>query len=216
MRYANYLIMRRLICTLWIFIAVSYSIAQNTQYIYNSKYKITLPNKLEVQASELNNIKQLGGSQVNVKTLSGHITFQQKGLNNNIKEALSRYVRVIIEYFEEDRQDPTYGIGDKVVVDKDVLYAVKEAAEANCKASKTPLIKIMSVEPLTINGFPTLYFSYKRKGWEGQPPVIVNVYRIFNRYESVTLTFSYREAERGQWGSINENIIKYFTFTKKY
>lgn len=197
-------------------IAVSYSIAQNTHYTCNSKYKITLPNKLELQTSELNNIKQLGGSHVNIKTLSGHITFPQKGLNNNIKEAFSRYVRVIIEYFEEDRQDPTYGIGDKVVVDKDVLYAVNEAAEANCKASKTPLIKIMSVEPLTINSFPTLYFSYKRRGWEGQPPVIVNVYRIFNRYESVTLTFSYREAERGLWGDINENIIKTFNFLKKY
>lgn len=209
--------MKRLLCILWTVIAISYGIAQNTHYSCNSKYKITLPNKIELQASELNSIKQLGGSQVNIKTLSGHITFQQKGLNNNTKEALSRYVRVIIEYFEEDKQAPTYGLGDKVVVDKDVLYAVNEAAEANCKASKTPLIKIMSVEPLTINGFPTLYFSYKRKGWEGkQPPVIVNVYRIFNKYESVTLTFSYRESERELWNSIHSNIIKSFTFYNKY
>lgn len=208
--------MIRLLFISWMVTAVSYGVAQNIQYAYNSKYKVTLPNKLELQASELNNVKQLGGAQVAIKTLSGHITFQQKGLNNNSKEALSRYVRVIIEYFEEDRQDPIYGIGDKVVVDKDVLYAVNEAAEANCRASRTPLIKIMSVEPLTINGFPTLYFSYKRKGWEGQPPVIVNVYRIFNRYESVTLTFSYREAERELWNSIHNNIIKNFTFLNRY
>lgn len=187
-----------------------------TLYICNGKYKLSLPNKLELQESELNSIKQLGSSRMDIKTLSGHITFQQKGLNNNSKEAFSKYVRVIIEYFEEDRQEPTYGIGDKVVVDKDVLYAVNEAAEANCKATNTPLIKIMSVEPLTINGFPTLYFSYKRKGWEGQPPVIVNVYRIFNRYESVTLTFSYREAEKETWKSIHNNITKSFSFTKKY
>lgn len=208
--------MIRLLFISWMVTAVSYGVAQNIQYAYNSKYKVTLPNKLELQASELNNVKQLGGAQVAIKTLSGHITFQQKGLNNNSKEALSRHVRVIIEYFEEDRQDPIYGIGDKVVVDKDVLYAVNEAAEANCRASRTPLIKIMSVEPLTINGFPTLYFSYKRKGWEGQPPVIVNVYRIFNRYESVTLTFSYREAERELWNSIHNNIIKNFTFLNRY
>lgn len=208
--------MIRLLFISWMVTAVSYGVAQNIQYAYNSKYKVTLPNKLELQASELNNVKQLGGAQVAIKTLSGHITFQQKGLNNNSKEALSRYVRVIIEYFEEDRQDPIYGIGDKVVVDNDVLYAVNEAAEANCRASRTPLIKIMSVEPLTINGFPTLYFSYKRKGWEGQPPVIVNVYRIFNRYESVTLTFSYREAERELWNSIHNNIIKNFTFLNRY
>lgn len=76
---------------------------------------------------------------------------------------------------DPSRQDPTYGIGDKVVVDKDMLYAAHEVAEANCKASRTPLIKVLSVEPLTINGFPALYYSYKRKGWEGQPPVVVNV-----------------------------------------
>ena len=195
----------------------NYTIGQNVQYSCNGKYKITLPSKLELQDSELNNIK-LGSqaSSVSINTLSGHITFQQKGLNNNNKEAYNKYVRVIIEYFEEDKQDPTYGIGDKVIVDKDILHAVHEAAEANCKASKTPLIKIMSVQPLTINGFPVLYFSYKRKGWEGQPPVVVNVYRIFNRYESVTLTFSYRESEREQWNGINEKIIKTFCFSNKY
>ncbi|WP_155950025.1 hypothetical protein [Prevotella sp. P6B4] len=209
--------MKRLISILWMLMAVFYCAAQNTLYTCNSKYKITLPNKLELQSSELNSVKRLAASQVGIKTLSGHITFQQKGLNSNTKEAYNKYVRVIVEYFEEDRQDPTYGIGDKVVVNKDVLYAVNEAAEANCKASKTPLIKVISVEPLTINGFPTLYFSYKRKGWEGkQPPVIVNVYRIFNKYESVTLTFSYRESERELWNSIHSNIIKSFTFYNKY
>ena len=49
-----------------------------------------------------------------------------------------------------------------------------------------------------------------------QPPVIVNVYRIFNRYESATLTFSYRESEREQWKSIHNDIIKTFTFSRKY
>lgn len=187
-----------------------------TMYTCNGKYKLLLPNKLELQDSELHSIKQLGSSRMDIKTISGHITFQQNGLNKNKKEAFSKYVRIIIEYFEEDRLDPTYGIGDKIIVDKDVLYAVNEAAEANCRASRTPLIKILSVEPLTINGFPTLYFSYKRQGWEGQPPVVVNVYRIFNRYESVTLTFSYREAEREIWRSIHDNISRTFKFVKYY
>ena len=55
------------------------------------------------------------------------------------------------------------------------------------------------------------------KGWEGKnPPVIVNVYQIYNRYESVILTFSYREAERDMWKSIHNNIMKTFNFIKKY
>lgn len=211
--------MKRIISVLWVVMAMTLGLAQNVQYSCNGKFKISLPTKLELQESELNNIKRLDGkvSTVNINTLSGHITFQQKGLNNNIKEAYNKYVRVIFEYFEEDRHNPTYGIGDKVIVDKDVLYAVHEATEASCNASQTPLIKILSVQPLTINGFPVLYYSYKRKGWEGkQPPVIVNIYRLFNRYESVTLTFSYRENERELWNSIHNNIIKTFTFLKRY
>lgn len=192
-----------------------------TIYSYNGKCSIELPDKLELQDSELNTVRRLttqgNKAQVNVSTSSGHITFQQKGLNADVKDAYNKYCRVIVEYFQEDRNDPTFGRGDQIVVDKDLLYMVHESVEENCNRSGTPLIKILSVQPLSINGFPVLYYSYRRKGWEGkQPPVIVNVFRIFNRYESVTLTFSYREAERETWKSIHNNITKTFSFSKKY
>ena len=192
-----------------------------TIYSYNGKCRIELPDKLELQDSELNTVRRLttqgNKAQVNVSTSSGHITFQQKGLNADVKDAYNKYCRVIVEYFQEDRNDPTFGRGDQIVVDKDLLYMVHESVEENCNRSGTPLIKILSVQPLSISGFPVLYYSYRRKGWEGkQPPVIVNVFRIFNRYESVTLTFSYREAERETWKSIHNNITKTFSFSKKY
>lgn len=196
-------------------------LAQSTIYTYNRLCRIELPAKLELQASELNSVKRISEQgkkpQVNITTQSGHITFQQKGLNNDIKEAYNKYCRVIVEYFKEDRNNPTYGRGDHIIVDRDALYAVNEAAKENCHVSGTPLMKIISTESMVINGFPVLYYSYKRKGWEGkQPPVIVNVFRIFNRYESVTLTFSYREAEREIWKSIHDNIIKSFRFIMNY
>ena len=192
-----------------------------TIYSYNGKCRIELPDKLELQDSELNTVRRLttqgNKAQVNVSTSSGHITFQQKGLNADVKDAYNKYCRVIVEYFQEDRNDPTFGRGDQIVVDKDLLYMVHESVEENCNRSGTPLIKILSVQPLSINGFPVLYYSYRRKGWEGkQPPVIVNVFRIFNRYESATVTFSYREAERETWKSIHDNITKSYRFTKKY
>lgn len=195
--------------------------AQTIVYSYNSLYRIELPTKLELQFSELNSVKRISeqGKKplINITTQSDHITFQQKGLNDDIKEAYNKYCRVIVEYFKEDRNDPTFGRGDQIVVDSDILYAVTEASKESCAMSGTPFIKLISVQPLTINSFPVLYYSYKRKGWEGkQPPVIVNVFRVFNRYESVTLTFSYREAEREIWKSIHDNIIKTFSFTKKH
>ena len=191
-----------------------------TIYNFNGKCQLELPNKLELQLSELNAVRKVTAQkkpQVNITTQSGHITYQQKGLNDDVKEAYNKYCRVIVEYFKEDRNDPTFGRGDQIVVDKDILYVVTEASKESCARSGTPFIKLISVQPLTINGFPVIYYSYKRKGWEGkQPPVIVNVFRIFNRYESVTLTFSYREAEREMWKSIHDNIIKTFRFIKNY
>ena len=192
-----------------------------TIYTYNGKYRIELPDKLELQDSELNTVRRLTAkgdkAQVSVSTSSGHITFQQKGLNADVKEAYNKYCRVIVEYFQEDGNDPTYGRGDQIVVDREILYAVTEVSKESCARSGTPFIKLISVQPLSINGFPVLYYSYKRKGWEGkQPPVIVNVFRIFNRYESVTLIFSYRESEREMWKSIHNNIERTFSFNKKY
>lgn len=195
--------------------------AQTTIYSCNGLYRIELPAKMELQSSELNSVKKISKQgkkpQVNITTQSGHITFQQRGLNDDVKEAYNKYCRVIVEYFKEDRNDPTFGRGDQILIDREILYAVTEASKESCARSGTPFIKLISVQPLTINGFPVLYYSYKRKGWEGkQPPVIVNVFHIFNRDEGVTLTFSYREAERETWKSIHNNIIKTFSFTKKY
>jgi len=199
--------------------------AQTTVYSCNGKYRIELPNKLELQSSELNSVKRISEqgkkSQVIITTQSGHITFQQKGLNADVKSAYNKYCRVIIEYFKEDRSDPTYGRGDPIIVDRDVLYAINDAAKENCRVSGTPLMKIISTESMVINGFPVLYYSYRRMGWlkddgKRQPPVIVNVYTIFNKYEFVKLTLSYRESERESWRDIHNNIVKSFTFLHKY
>lgn len=189
-------------------------------YSYNDKYRIEIPSKLELQASELNDIVHLNSktnrSRVKITTRSEHITFQQKGLNDDLEDAYKKYCRVIIEYHKENRNVQTYGRGDHIDIDRDILYTVIETAKESCVKSGTPFIKLISVQPLDINGFPVLYYSYKRNGVEKQSPVIVNVFHIFNRYESVTLIFSYREIEREMWRSIRDKIIKTFCFTKKY
>ena len=210
----------------WLFFLLSVFLSINglwaqTIYSFNGKCRIELPDKLELQDSELNTVRRYTTreqkTKINVSTSSRRIIFQQKGLNADVKEAYNKYCRVIVEYFQEDRNYPTYGRGDQIVVDKETLYAVTDVSKESCSRMGTPFIKLISVQPLSINGFPVLYYSYKRKGWEGkQPPVIVNVFHIYNRYESVILTFSYREAERETWRSIHDNITKSFRFTKNY
>jgi len=210
--------MKKYICSLIIYalLLANTAIGQTLQYSYNGKYTIRIPSKLELQDSELNNLTNRN-QQVSISSHSNKIVFQQKGLNAEQKAAYSKYCRVIIEYYKEDRNEPVYGRGDQIVVDRDILYLVHNSVEEACNINHTPLIKLLTIQPLDINDFPVLFYSYKRKGWEGkQPPVIVNVYQIFNRYESVTLTFSYREAEREIWKDIHNSIIKSFTFMNKY
>lgn len=194
--------------------------AQTTLYQCNNKYKIELSNTLELQSSELNTTSQrkLQGNktQTNIVSPTNHIVFQQKGLNNNVKTAYNKYCRVLIDYYTEDKREPVYGRGEQVIVDKDIIEYVHKSVNTACTRNRTPLIKLNTIQPISINGFPVLYYSYKRKGWENSPPVIVNTFQIFNRYESVVLTFSYRESERELWKSIHTNILRTFTFIKKY
>lgn len=196
--------------------------SQSTLYNYNAVCSIELPNKLELQDSELYNVKRVNAQgrkqpQVSISTLSGQIIFQQKGLNANVKSTSSKYCRVMINYYKESRNAPVYGRGEQVEVDRNLMITIYESIICACNANKTPLIKFMDFRPLTINGFPVLYYSYKRKGWEGKAdPVIVNVYNIFNRYESVSLYFSYRESEREAWKDIHNYIMKSFNFNQHY
>lgn len=200
-------------------------IQSQTLYSCNGIYSIKLPASLELQSSELNSVKRIttkGKSiQINISTPSNRIVFQHKGLNADTKSAYSKYCRIIVEYYKESRNEPVYGRNDQIVVNRDVLYLVHNSIEEACNINRTPLIKLLTIQPLNINGFPVLYYSYRRMGWlkddgERQPPVIVNVYQIFNRYESVTLTFSYREAERENWKDIHNDIIKTFKFVRFY
>ena len=195
--------------------------AQSPSYDFNNVCQIELPNKLELQASELNTIKststQQGKKIFKVSSPADRIVFQQTGLNNGVKSAFDLYCRVIIEHQKTSKYNPFYKYGENVVVDKDILLTVNELAEENCRMSGTPFIRLINVQPLKIKGFPVLYYSYKRKGWEGKkPPVIVNVYQIFNNLECVIVTFSYREAEKERWKDIHNNIIKTFNFNHRY
>ena len=98
------MVTRRFLTALFLGFICLLSEAQ-TIYSYNGKCRIELPDKLELQDSELNTVRRLTAqgnkAQVNISTSSGHITFQQKGLNADLKDAYNKYCRVIVEYFQE-------------------------------------------------------------------------------------------------------------------
>ena len=114
---------------------------------------------LDLSYSDYKDIKIFADYRCNGAIICNIYNFcdQQKGLNADLKSAYNKYCRVIIEYFKEDRSDPTYGRGDPIIVDRDVLYAINDAAKENCRVSGTPLMKIISTEAIVINGFPVLY-----------------------------------------------------------
>ena len=96
------MVTRRFLTVLFLGFICLLSEAQ-TIYSYNGKCRIEFPDKLELQSSELNSFRNIAAQnkkpQINVLTQSGHITFQQKGLNADVKSAYNKYCRVIIEYF---------------------------------------------------------------------------------------------------------------------
>ena len=191
-----------------------------TTYYYKERFYINLPDKIELQSSELNNVtnKYDKGKKTYITNPIDRIVFQQNGLNDDSAEAYKKYCRVIIEYSEEDRDDPVWGCGEQLVITNELTNLIFSYVKKDCANMKTPFMKMLTApQPISINGFPVLYYSYRRQGWEGKhPPVIVNVYHIYNRFESVKLTFSYREAEREQWKDIHNYIIETFYFERKY
>ena len=192
-----------------------------TKYIINGKCQIVISDKLEMQDSELNDVEYLksqgGVPQSIVKSKTNRIVFQQYGLNANMKTAFDKYCRLMVSYYKEDVNYPVYRHGERVTITNDLIKSFYSSALIACDKNKTPLIKFNSPQALTINGFPAIYYSYKRKGYNGmQPPVIVNMYVIYNRYESAIVTFSYRETERELWKDINNCIVSTFSFTKVY
>lgn len=192
----------------------------STTYYYKEKYCINLPDKMELQSSELNNVtkKYDKGKKTYITNPIDRIVFQQNGLNDDSAEAYKKYCRVIIEYSEEDRDEPVWGCGEQLVITNELINLIFSYIKDECANMKTPFMKILTApQPINIHDFPVLYYSYKRQGWEGKhPPVIVNVYHVYNRYESVKLTFSYREAEREQCKDIHNYIIETFFFKRKY
>lgn len=187
-------------------------------YNYNGYYRITLPNTIELQESELISVTtdSVEGNWLLIKSNSNRIVFQQKGLNSDSKSAYNKYCRVIIEYFEEDCDNPVFSYGEQIYVTNDLIQILHQNSKTACDMNKTPLIKFSSPQAITINGYPVLYYSYKRRGYANRPPVIVNTYIIHNKYESVTITISYRESERNSWKDIHNYIQETFTFNKAY
>lgn len=181
-------------------------------------YNIALPKTLELQNSELYGIEkeEMQDSTICVRTLSpsNHLVFQQRGLNTNDEFANNQYCRVIINYYKEDK--PVYHQGDQILIGAGMLCHITEMVQDSCRRNNTPFLELLDFQSLTINGFPVLFYSYRREGWKGKPPVIVNIYQIFNGYESADLTFSYREAERDNWQNIHNYIIKTFKFSSIY
>ena len=98
----------------------------STTYYYKEKYCINLPDKMELQSSELNNVtnKYDKGKKTYITNPINRIIFQQKGLNDNSAEAYKKYCRVIIEYSEEDRDEPVWGCGEQLVVTNELINLI--------------------------------------------------------------------------------------------
>lgn len=142
---------------------------------------------------------------------------QQKGLNELNDEALNnRYARIIVSY-ADNPGDEGPNLGEKILITqadlKEIDTLFREQAE-----QRKDIVQIISWDPikiLCVNGNECIANRYRRKGHNGNTPVLVYSYIFFNKDRSHNIQVSYREKEASIWKKDLDKVINTFEFTKR-
>ena len=213
-------IIRKIIA--FIFIAMSLmssAYAQEwTSYNFQNLYSISIPSTLElrrdndVYTQALNKIQE---SMPNVRITSpqNEIVFQQTGLSTNRAIYRSLYCRVLIDYYQcKDELLPCKG--DTLELDEDFFMdTILAVNEENKVLGGGQVLKVLSAGAVTLAESPASELIYIREGMNGNSPVVVATYNIFNYDEYVRLTLSFRQNETELWEEDFKRIRDSFKWT---
>lgn len=153
----------------------------------------------------------------NIEMTGSKLTFQPKGTNENDRQALSKYSRILINHIKG-------GAGDFFKWNEDFNISDSEKKELNdyfynevvapMKSLNMKIIKWFPIEYSSINGISYMKQTFTRQ-MADNPIVKVEKYMFFNYDESISITLSYRLSESNIWASDFENVVKYFNFSNK-
>ena len=153
----------------------------------------------------------------NIEMTGSKLTFQPKGTNENDRQALSKYSRILINHIVGEP-------GDFFKWNEDFNISDSEKQELNdyfynevvtpMKSLNMKVIEWFPIEYSSINGISYMKQSFTRQ-MADNPIVKVEKYLFFNYNESVSITLSYRLSESDIWASDFEKVINYFDFSNK-
>ncbi len=140
------------------------------------------------------------------------IVFQQKGLNDDNRDAYKSYARVMITIF--DLEDDTVSkrwealrFYELAILKQASLYTLTEASESfDCKFKDTDF------RERTINHMNSTEFTFTRS-CRGNPEIYVEQYKFNNFNERVEVILSYRVNEKERWEKDFQKIIETFIIT---
>lgn len=150
-------------------------------------------------------------------TVKHDIVFQQRGLSTNQHRFKSNYCRILIDYYQSNEQLPFSNDPYKFVNFNSAYFdAQKEDIINECESENIPVIQILSYDTLTIGGAPATEIHYLREGVNGNPPVLVAVYYVFNYKEYVRIIISFRNNEAGIWENDMAKALRSFSWNNLY
>jgi hypothetical protein len=182
-----------------------------------------IPPTLEVQAGTYKRLADRFRKGFLEITASPHrVVVQQKRLNDFDPEAFKRYCRVIVETTKGAKGD-YQKLDERLVLTPPELKELEKEFKtefeqmAATMASKGMKMTILSWEPakvVRVNDTDAILMAYKRSVNDA-PPVVVNVYMIFNNDHLHNVAISYRESEKDIWAKDLHKVLGTFKFEKR-
>ena len=197
--------MKYIISTLLLLLSLSVIAQEWSTYQYSNKYSISIPPTLELRRDSdvytqiLNDIQSgIVGYHI-TSSNKGKIVFQQTGLSTNKHEYKSRYCRILIEHYSCEEGSYYPYSTDRVDFDISYYQGILKSAQTELQNFGVQILDVMRADTCTINDCLATKVIYKRTGYNGESPVIVATYMIFNYTECIRLTYSFREIEQEVW-----------------
>ncbi len=174
---------------------------------------LQIPPTVEVQSENYKNKLKEVAPEVYEKMYKNNplkLYIQQKGLNDNNREAFDKYVRIIVEVIHEDGRDfPKWG--EPFSLTQDELNRFENvylnSATNRMSSGGVKLMKKKNSSIDKINGSSCIHFSYDTQS-NDNPVVYNDVYIFFNKDKVYKIQTIIRSTEYDTWTSGKNDVRK--------
>ena len=182
-------------------------------YEISNAFTINIPNTIELRNEYDKYTKRIENtSWYGYKVNTNQIVFQQKGLSSASQKAFNTYCRIMINY-EKGSPDEFFKANEYIPLDNEDIRYMQNIAIQGCSATGFKTINTPKVQVVKIGDIYSIELSYVRTGTNGNMTQVYS-YLLFNKDETVTITFSYWAKDERLWKKDLQNVIQTFQWNK--